>query len=284
MNASRHGIVAGYDGSPGSDQALRWAAEEARARGHALTVCLAWPPADLDLIGDAAVYDIARQRGEEILAAGVRHAGSVLDAEAVVPLMAPGSAASVLCEQSAAAELVVLGARGHGAVGAHRLSGLALGSVAWKVAGHARGPVVVVRGQWRLPQRSPGPVVAGADGSPASEDVLRFAFREAELRDVPLVAVCALADAAATLGNQRLVQQDFDRVLEAQQKAYPQVSVLRQVSPGSARAALLSAAAGAQLLVIGARGRGGLGTMSLGSVAHVMLHHAPCPVAVLHAI
>jgi nucleotide-binding universal stress UspA family protein len=38
------GIVAGYDGSPGSDQALRWAVREAQARGTVLTVCLAWAP------------------------------------------------------------------------------------------------------------------------------------------------------------------------------------------------------------------------------------------------
>jgi len=33
------GIVAGYDGSAGSDQALSWAAREARARRVTLTVC-----------------------------------------------------------------------------------------------------------------------------------------------------------------------------------------------------------------------------------------------------
>ena len=38
------GIVAGYDGSPGADEALRRAAREACERGTALTVCLAWAP------------------------------------------------------------------------------------------------------------------------------------------------------------------------------------------------------------------------------------------------
>jgi len=40
------GIIAGYDGSAGSDEALRWAAREARARGTVLTICLAWPSDD----------------------------------------------------------------------------------------------------------------------------------------------------------------------------------------------------------------------------------------------
>lgn len=284
MTMPRHGIVAGYDGSPGSDRALRWAVEEARARRSALTVCLAWAPQYLDLIDDAGMYDLARRRGEEFLAAGLRRAAEALDPDSVVPLLARGSAAPVLCEQSASAEMVVMGARGNGGADGRGLRGLALGSVAWQVAGHAEGPVVVVRGEWRLPHQSPGPVVAGADGSPVSEEVLRLAFREAELRDVPLAAVCALADTPATLGNVHRVEDDFNRVLEVQEKAHPGVPVMREVTPGSPRAALLDAAAGAQLLVIGARGRGGFGGMSLGSVAHVMLHHAPCPVAVLHAI
>jgi len=36
------GIIAGYDGSAGSDEALRWAAREAWARGTVLTICLAF--------------------------------------------------------------------------------------------------------------------------------------------------------------------------------------------------------------------------------------------------
>ena len=46
--------------------------------------------------------------------------------------------------------------------------------------------------------------------------------------------------------------------------------------------ALLNAAAGAQMLVVGARGLGGLDGMSLGSVAATLLHHSPCPVGVVH--
>jgi nucleotide-binding universal stress UspA family protein len=47
MTGMTDGIIAGYDGSPGSDEALRWAAREARSRGTVLTVCFAWPPFDL---------------------------------------------------------------------------------------------------------------------------------------------------------------------------------------------------------------------------------------------
>ena len=175
--------------------------------------------------------------------------------------------------------MVVLGARGQGGI-----AGLALGSVPWQVAGHAQGPVVIVRARRRRANQLQGPVVAGTDGSARSQDVIRFAFREAELRRVPVLAVCALADAPAALGEAGRVEADFDRMLKPHEKENPELTVLRQVSAGSPRTVLLETAAGAQLLVIGSRGRGGLDDMSIGSVAHAVLHHAPCPVAVVPAL
>jgi nucleotide-binding universal stress UspA family protein len=58
--------------------------------------------------------------------------------------------------------------------------------------------------------------------------------------------------------------------------------VVRQVAFGAPRSALLTAAAEAQMLVLGSRGLGGLEGMSIGSVAGTLLQHSPCPVAVVH--
>jgi nucleotide-binding universal stress UspA family protein len=277
MPAAAYGIVSGYDGSPGSDRALRWAAGEARARGTALTVCLAWGLDHVALAAEPALSELARAHGRKVLDRGLAYAESVLGHGRARADLADGQAARVLCERSRAADMVVVGSRGHG-----ELPGLQLGSVSWHLAGHARGRVVVVRGRWRPANGSPGPVVAGIDGSPAAQAALTFALEEAALRDVPLVAVCALADAAGRLGEMQQMDEDVSRLLTAQEKEHPHVTVLRQVVPGAPRAALLTAAAGAQMVVVGSRGRGGVDEMRLGSVAQAVLHHAPCPVGVVH--
>jgi nucleotide-binding universal stress UspA family protein len=271
-----YGIVAGYDGSPGAAQALRWAAREARARGTALTVCLAWTPDHLGLPAEAGLCDLAREHGQEILTRGLPYAGSELGPGRVRADLAAGPAARVLCERSRNADMVVVGSRGHG-----ELPGLRLGSVSAQVAGYASGRVVVVRGAWRPANQPQGPVVLGADGARTGRDAIVFAFEEAALRDVPLVAVCALTDAAGRFGESRQVREDFESMMADEAKAHPEVSVWHRVLAGTPRSALLAAASDAQLLVVGARGRGGIDGMTLGSIAHAVLQYAPGPVAVV---
>ncbi|HTQ90966.1 MAG TPA: universal stress protein [Streptosporangiaceae bacterium] len=276
MTGMMYGIVAGYDGSPGAAQALRWAAREAWTRGTTLTICLAWTPDHMELPTESDLCDLARRHGREILTRGLPYAESVLGPGRVRVDLAAGPAARVLCERSRGAEMVVVGSRGQG-----ELPALRLGSVSWQVAGHASGRVVVVRGAWRPANRPPGPVVVGADGSRAGQAAITFAFEEAALRDVPLVTACALTDAPGRLGGSRQLEEDFDQLVDAEAKAHPEVSVVRQVLAGTPRAALLSAAADAQMLVVGARGRGGFDEMSLGSIAQAVLQYAPCTVGVV---
>jgi nucleotide-binding universal stress UspA family protein len=62
---------------------------------------------------------------------------------------------------------------------------------------------------------------------------------------------------------------------------FPEVSVREHVVEGPAGPALLSQAAGASLLVVGAQGRAAFPGMLLGSVAEYCVRHGPCPVVVV---
>jgi len=274
MASTEHGILVGYDGSSSSHQALSWAAREARERGVALTLCHTWTPgsAGPPLAGETG--DVARESAERILATGTRTAF----APDVRKLLPEGSAARMLCEHSAAADMVVVGSRGLGG-----LSGLMLGSVSLQVSAFATVPVVVVRGHWRpVGAYQPGHVVVGADGSAATDGALAFGGAEAALRGVPLTVVCALSDAPGNLGMAQRIEDDVERSIIRWEKDHPDVQIHRQITLESPRCALLAAAQDAQLLVVGCRGRGGMEGMQLGSVTQALLWHAPCPLAVIH--
>ena len=90
------------------------------------------------------------------------------------------------------------------------------------------------------------------------------------------------ADAPYLLGGKRMMEEDFSQMMTAEEKEHPEITVLRQIAVGSPRSALLTAAAGAQMLIVGSRGRGGFEGLILGSVAQAVLHHSPCPVGIVH--
>src|SRR5690349_8078597 len=113
MTRQMYGIVAGYDGSPGAAQALRWAAREARARDTELTVCLAWTPDHVELPTESDLCDLARQHGQEILTRGLPYAVSLPGSVRLRADVAGGLAARVLCERRRKADMVVVGGRAH---------------------------------------------------------------------------------------------------------------------------------------------------------------------------
>ncbi len=145
-----------------------------------------------------------------------------------------------------------------------------------------------------------GRIVVGVDGSEAAAAALRFAVEEAKLRDATLVAVlawtfvppAALSDpgvipvAATTLMDDLGAERTgAERMLDEALTAAPpgDVPVERVVSEGSPGDVLVGAAAGADLVVVGSRGRGGIRSALLGSVSSHVAHHAPCPVVIVRA-
>ncbi len=137
-------IVVGVDGSPGSRKALSWAAVEAADHGADLVVLNVWehtllPPAGSVSVSERYVPDPSQATAEALLQIIKEELGPeppVL----VQPRVKQGRPAKVLIEDSADADLLVVGPRGHGG-----FAGLVLGSVSQHVAAYAKCPVTVVR-------------------------------------------------------------------------------------------------------------------------------------------
>jgi nucleotide-binding universal stress UspA family protein len=122
---------------------------------------------------------------------------------------------------------------------------------------------------------------------------VRFAFREAAVRDAELDAVHAWRRPAHEPVDHPLPTGDveahfaersaglLDKVLAAAASEYPLVRLRRTTFEGPAHKVLTERSAAADLLVVGARRRDGLVGLELGRIAHRALHHASCPVAVV---
>jgi nucleotide-binding universal stress UspA family protein len=137
-------IVVGVDGSPSSRTALNWAAAEAADHGADLVVVNVWehtipPPAGSATVSEHYVPDPSQRTADDLVQVIKEELGEQPPL-LVQPRVKQGAAAKVLIEESAEADLLVVGTRGHGG-----FTGLVLGSVSQHVAAYARCPVAVVR-------------------------------------------------------------------------------------------------------------------------------------------
>ena len=137
-------IVVGVDGSPGSRKALIWAAAEAAAHGADLVVLNAWehtllPPVGSVSVSERYVPDSSQRTADDLLQVIKDELGEE-PAILVKPHVKQGRPAKVLIEESANADMLVVGNRGHGG-----FAELVLGSVSQHVAAYAKCPVTVVR-------------------------------------------------------------------------------------------------------------------------------------------
>jgi nucleotide-binding universal stress UspA family protein len=69
--------------------------------------------------------------------------------------------------------------------------------------------------------------------------------------------------------------------LAGHSERHPGVHVVEEIVQGHPAEALREAATGADLLVVGSRGRGTFAGLVLGSVSQALLHRSPCPLAVV---
>lgn len=140
-------------------------------------------------------------------------------------------------------------------------------------------------------------IIVGVDGSPASDVATEWAARDAALRNVPLTIVHILP--ATSVGPwvdmpisadywsqcDRRADQIIDDAMQVVAEATsgaPDLATARRVVSGSAVPTLVDMSKDAEMVVVGRRGLGGVERLLLGSVSSGLLHHAHCPVAVIH--
>ncbi|GGO54701.1 universal stress protein [Streptomyces daqingensis] len=287
-------VTVGVDGSPSSIKAVEQGAEEARLRGatlrllHAYTHPYVLPPAPLSAtalpFGPAG--EALREMGERYVTEAEERARAAAPQIDVSTEVVQGEVLSVLVDASETSSLMVVGRRGLGG-----FASLLLGSAGLHLSAHAHCPVMALRG---TPKPS-GDIVLGVDGSPAAQLATEFAFHEASLRGARLAATHVFSEWSVPLSPPEdesmpyarrpgSLREDEERLLSealaGRPEKYPDVTVEHRCVRGATREKLIEASDSAQLLVVGARGRGGFSGLLLGSVSQAALHHARCPVVV----
>ncbi|MHC6230761.1 universal stress protein [Arthrobacter sp. MMS24-T111] len=274
--SSQKPIAVGTNDSAQSQAAVLWAAR--RAHDAKLPLVILHVVDDRWIAEPYPWFGTLQHAGEELLktAAG-RLEGSVPITPATE--MLTGSVGGSLAKYSKKASMMVIGS------GSGHLGGT-LADRALQVATAAKVPVAVI-GTQDLEGRTG--VVVGVDGSAESTQAVAFAAAEADRHGDELTVVYAVnvpnpvVDAGLTPGALADLIVDEERIVLSETVAglkedYPDLTVHQLlVSDKGPVDALVEAAAGARLLVVGSRGRGAFKRLLLGSTAHGVLKHLPCP-------
>jgi len=135
-----------------------------------------------------------------------------------------------------------------------------------------------------------GAIVVGVDGSAGSQDALRWAAGQAHLTGAPLRVVAAwrwpnyVTRIPPGADLQAETTDVVHQLVEPLRAEFPDLDISEHVLQGPAGPALLTQAAGATLLVVGAQGRAAFPGMLVGSVAEYCVRHGPCPVVVVRTL
>ncbi|MBP2217224.1 universal stress protein [Arthrobacter sp. CAN_C5] len=284
MNASKPIAVATTDNAQ-SQAAVRWAARRAER--------LKLPLVIIHVVDDRWVTEpipwanSLLKDGEQLLENTARRVRADHQLEVTTKLL-EGGVAGKLGQYSAEVSMLVVGS------GSIHLGG-SLTDRALQIAATADCPVAVIGAHEGDGRRG---VVVGVDGSEESIQAVAFAAAEADRDGQELVVVYAVHTPNHLL-DEGLLPRTLNQALEEEERVvlsetvsgvgqdFPDLTVRKVLeTEREPAAALLHAAANATLLVVGSRGRGGFKRLLLGSTAHGVLHHLPCPTVVtpLHHI
>lgn len=292
-------VLLAIDGSDNSQLATDFVAAAAWPAGTRIVVAEAvesgvalfggpWPALTLIQTDDieAAVRDQALRT--------VNAAAALLQApgRTIETMVLGGRAATAIVAhaRAMAADLVVVGSRGHGTI-----ESMLLGSVSAEVIDHSPVPVLVARGA------GTARIVFGWDGSDCAKEAAGLVRSWPIFRD-STVRVTSVGDNGIPwwtgfpeAGSPELMPMYVDATdasrKHAEQIAHEMAADLNDaglaahadVRMGDGAVELLAAAedVDADLIVVGTHGRTGLARLVLGSVARNVVHHATCSVLVV---
>jgi nucleotide-binding universal stress UspA family protein len=277
-------VVVGIDGSATSRAALAWALREARLLEAPLTICHVHPVAGL-----AGTHPVGADVGAETLERAETTAVHALGPDRVTAALRHGDAARGLARIAEGARMLVIGTHGSMSHGARLFAPLSL-----RIITRAPCPVVAVPLMAGRTGPFAGHVVVGVDGSATAREALEFGFAHASRHGLPLAAVHVTDEPSGDywtddqfLDTHFAEEPPAETLLatevEPWELRYPDVPTKRAVYSGQVAPGLLRAAAGAQLLAVGDRGRGLAARTVLGSVAQHMVGAVTCPLAVVRA-
>jgi len=272
-------IAVGITDSPASNAALFWAAARANR--------LKCPLAVVNVVDDRWMavevlpyLEVLRESGLALLKEAGEKATAAEPGLQVTLQLLEGGIGAALGDYSKNASMLVLGTSG-------RTRG-ALTDRALQAAAAAECPVAVI-GDGQDAGRG---IVVGVDGSREATQAVAFAAAEADALGEELTVLYAFTGPNRWIAA-GLPQSSFaTHVMEEEQIVLAETEAgLRQDYPDLAvqsvmetvlepADALVRAAAGARLLVLGSRGKGGFERLILGSTAHAVLSQPPCPTVI----
>jgi nucleotide-binding universal stress UspA family protein len=213
------------------------------------------------------------------------HIAAVSSELRVTSTVLEGSPVEKLSERATGAELLVIGTHA-----LKRFSNLIFSTRAAQVVSRSSVSVVIIPAEVRATGQG---IVVGVDGSPASLAAVEFAAKEADRLGEPLTVVYAWRVPApwtiATIEVDWPIDPgDADRIVLAESIAglpekYPDLQVTEDMNASLPVDALIGAATGARMLVVGTHGRTGFARFWLGSVSHQLILAMPCPLAVIRS-
>ncbi|MFK4084832.1 universal stress protein [Kribbella sp. NPDC020789] len=278
-------IHVGVDSSWRDTGALEWALQESLVRHEPLQV--------VHVVEDPARHAPGWEAGIEessmdLVTEVQRYLDQVpgtLDNEADLIV---GPPPQKLAELAAGSRMLVVGRRGIGG-----FKRLLIGSTSEAVVSAATTPVVVVPEHWK-PSDHTGPVVIALDDGDDQSALIEFGIAEALERDLavrlvhvwdlPAVYSWDAMNVAGVAGEwMQTAERHFANVADEWKAKYPELTIEVEVKRGHVVDGVVTSATDtdAQLLVVGTRHHTRLASVLLGSVTRGVLHHAPCPLAVV---